>query len=152
MAFWSLAKQEYLVREEQDQILAAIKKAEAATSGEIRVFIEARCPLVNTLDRADYIFHQLKMDNTINKNASLIYIAYKDREFAIYGDYGCITHFPKTFWKEESRRMSYHFYHERKVEGIVDAINALDVQYKKYFPSQGEKKNELPDEIVFGKK
>jgi uncharacterized membrane protein len=151
MAFWSRSSNHYLLPQERDTILDAIKKAESNTSGEIRVFIESRCPMMDTLTRAEEVFLKLKMQNTTHHNASLIYIAYKDREFAIYGDAGCIQYFPSTFWKQEARRISYHFAQDKKLEGIMDAVQNLEKMYIEYFPSKGEPKNELPDEIVFGK-
>ncbi|HRS38546.1 MAG TPA: TPM domain-containing protein, partial [Bacteroidia bacterium] len=55
---------------EHRQILDAIGAAERLTSGEIRLFVEDVCG-ENVLDRAAYIFHELKMDRTAERNGVL---------------------------------------------------------------------------------
>jgi uncharacterized membrane protein len=151
MALFSNTKDAFLSQAARDEILDALKKAEVPTSGEIRIFIESRCKLMNPLDHAENIFHSLKMHNTVNKNATLIYIAYKDHDFALYGDKGCIIKFPKTFWKEQVRLLSYNFYKGQFKDGIIKCIQKLGTELTEHFPSHGENKNELPDEIIFGK-
>jgi uncharacterized membrane protein len=148
---FSWKKEHFLSIEERDTILNAIQKAEQGTSGEIRLYIESRCSLVDTLSYAEGVFHELKMTETTDRNASLIYIAYKDKEFAIYGDKAAWDKFPKKFWKEEARKLTYHFYKNEKVKGILHAIENLAKHYQEHFPDHGQSKNELPDEIVFGK-
>ena len=91
------ATHHFLSEKERDTILSAIKSAEAKTSGEIRIFIESRCKWTDTIRRAEEIFIQLKMTKTEFRNAVLIYIAYKDREFAIFGDNGCVIKFTKYY-------------------------------------------------------
>ena len=54
--------------EEQEEIKLAIQAAEHQTSGEIRVFVEAKCKEKNILDRAAYQFKQLKMHDTALRN------------------------------------------------------------------------------------
>jgi uncharacterized membrane protein len=98
------ATHHFLSEKERDTILSAIKSAEAKTSGEIRIFIESRCKWTDTIRRAEEIFIQLKMTKTEFQNAVLIYIAYKDREFAIFGDKGCVIKFTKSFWKNTKNR------------------------------------------------
>ena len=47
--------------QQMEKIVEAIRNAERQTSGEIRVFVESRNPLVNVLERAAEIFFKLKM-------------------------------------------------------------------------------------------
>ncbi len=141
----------FLTQEERDEIQLSIKTAENPSSGEIRVFIETRCKLMEPLDRAEEIFLDLQMQKTINNNAVLIYIAYKDHDFAVYGDRGCMIKFPKPFWKQQVRLLSYNFYHSQVKEGILKCIHNVAEQLLEHYPSKGENKNELPDEIVFGR-
>jgi uncharacterized membrane protein len=151
MALFSNSKMPFLSQIERDEILDAIKVSEKPTSGEIRVFIESRCSMVNPLDRAEEIFLKLKMQNTVNSNAVLIYIAYKDHDFAVYGDRGCIIKFPRIFWKQQVRLLTYNFYNGKFKDGIVKCIQQVGGELTIHFPSNGENKNALPDEIVFGK-
>ncbi|MFM8433054.1 MAG: TPM domain-containing protein, partial [Bacteroidota bacterium] len=74
-------------RDEQLKIEAAITDAELMTSGEIRLFIERQCQ-GNVMDRAAFIFHEVGMDQTAERNGVLIYLATESRQFAIIGDSG----------------------------------------------------------------
>jgi len=84
------------------QIVAAIGQAERQTSGEIRVFVESRCRFVNPLDRAAEVFTGLKMDQTAQRNAVLVYVALKDRQLALYGDKGIHEKVGDAFWNTRS--------------------------------------------------
>jgi uncharacterized membrane protein len=143
----------FLSEKERDEVMHAVKTQEQSTTGEIRIFIESKCKLVNTLDRAEEVFGNLAMQKTEERDAVLIYIAYQHREFAVYGDSGCIIKFPKTFWKNEAKRLGYHFFKHEYKDGLLSCIEAIGHQLHTFFPlsSASIKKNELPDEIVFGK-
>ena len=65
----------------------AIKEAEKATSGEIRLHVENHCSK-NVLDRASEVFSLLEMHKTTERNGVLFYLALKDKQFAIIGDVG----------------------------------------------------------------
>ncbi len=77
-----------LTEAEKLQIESAIKAAEKATSGEVRVHIENKCSQANVLDRAAEVFATLKMHKTALRNGVLFYVAVKDKKFAILGDIG----------------------------------------------------------------
>ncbi len=143
----------FLTIQERDDVLQAVQQQEARTTGEIRIFIESKCKFVNTLNRAEEVFGNLAMHKTQERDAVLIYIAYKDREFAVYGDNGCIIQFPKLFWKQEAKRLGYHFFQHDYSKGLISCIEAIGNQLYEHFPLKENtiKKNELPDEIVFGK-
>lgn len=79
--------EDFLTKEEEQQIVAAICMAEKNTSGEIRVHLEKTTSL-DPYDRALEVFHELKMDETELQNGVLIYVAVKDRNFVICGDKG----------------------------------------------------------------
>lgn len=81
-------KKDFFREEEKKQIVDAIRNAERRTSGEVRVFVESRCRYVDPLDRAAEIFFNLKMSETDDRNAVLLYIAMKDRQLAVFGDEG----------------------------------------------------------------
>jgi uncharacterized membrane protein len=151
LGFKSKQLHQFLWESEKENIQQLIKTAEQNTSGEIRIYIESKCKYTDTLQRAEEIFSILQMNKTEFKNAVLIYIAYEDREFAIYGDHGCITTFPKQFWKNTAKALGYHFFKKEYNLGMQQAIKAIQVQLEQFYPYTGIKKNDLPDEIVFGK-
>ncbi len=141
----------FLSPEDKQAIDAAIKQAENRTSGEIRIFIERRNPLMSALNRAAEIFIKLKMHATKNHNGVLIYIAFQHREFAIYADGGCIAKFAPTFWKAEAKQLGLNFYNKNYTQGLVQCLTTIGDQLQNHFPDTANNKNELPDEIVFGK-
>jgi len=137
---------------ETQRIVGAIRACESRTSGEIRVYMEAKNPYVDPLDRAAEIFAKLKMFETDHRNAVLLYLATKHKEVALLGDEGIYKALGKEFWDKEVQRMILNFQDNHIVDGIEQCV--LDVgealhQAFPYIPT--EDKNELPDEIVFGK-
>ena len=92
-------KKEFFTPEEKQQLVDAIQKAEQRTSGEIRVFVESKCRFVDALDRAKEIFFNLKMHETRERNATLIYVAVKDRQAAVFGDEGIHQKVGKQYWE-----------------------------------------------------
>ncbi len=142
----------FLSASEQEKIVDAIREAERRTSGEIRVFIESRCRFVDPMDRAAEIFWTLKMDQTRERNGVLIYVAVKDHQMAILGDQGIHEKVGTAFWKEEIAKMRTHFQSEHYMDALVLAIEDVGHALDDFFPydNKGDK-NELPDEIVFGR-
>lgn len=152
MSFFSSSKRTFLDSHESAEIIAAIKQAERKTSGEIRVYIESKCRYVSAIDRASEIFDALKMERTDNHNAVLIYLAVKDRQVAIFGDHGIHKKTGDEFWEKEVAHMLEHFRKEHYATGICKAINDVGEALHYHFPYDNETdKNELPDDIVFGK-
>ncbi|HRH65032.1 MAG TPA: TPM domain-containing protein [Bacteroidia bacterium] len=136
---------------ERDEIEKSIAEAEKNTSGEIRLFVEDVCG-DNVLDRAAYIFNELKMHNTKDRNGVLIYLALESKHFAIIGDAGINSKVHKDFWHEIKLEMQHYFTEGDFVKGLNNGIRMSGEALGKYFPLQHDDKDELPNEIVFGKK
>ncbi|MDB5281620.1 MAG: hypothetical protein JWO06_695 [Bacteroidota bacterium] len=130
-------------------IVSAITDAEAMTSGEIRVHIEAKCK-IDVLKRATEVFYHLKMDKTTQANGVLIYIAHDDKKFAILGDKGINAVIPANFWEGTKEVMREHFKRGEFYEGTVFAISETGSHLKQYFPHLRDQQNELPNEISEG--
>ena len=145
-------KKAFFSPEEEQQLVETIRKAEQRTSGEVRLFVESRCRFVDATDRAKELFIKLAMDQTKDRNATLIYVAVKDKQAAILGDAGIHEKVGEKYWKDEITKMLLHFKNEKLAEGINQVIIDLGEALHYYFPyDRGSDKNELPDEIVFGK-
>jgi uncharacterized membrane protein len=137
---------------ENQKVVAAIQAAEHRTSGEIRVFVESRCRFVNPLDRAREVFASLKMDQTAARNGVLVYVALKDRQLALFGDQGIHEKVGDGFWNEQVRIILSHFYKANYAEGIARVVGEIGEGLRQHFPyDKDTDKNELPDDIVFGK-
>ena len=141
---------EYFTEENKKSVDEAISSAEKKTSGEIRLFVENTCK-ENVLDRAAFLFKELKMHETKDRNGVLFYLAMKSRKFAILGDVGINTKVPDDFWHDIKLNMQHHFASENFAAGLAQGISMAGEALQKYFPHEGNDKNELSDEIVFGK-
>ena len=137
--------------EEHERILLAIKEAERDTSGEIRLFVEKHCK-GDVLDRAAFIFAELKMHETALRNGVLFYLATASHKFAILGDAGINSKVPPDFWKTIKDVMKKHFVSGDFVTGLTEGLQMSGKALKTYFPFKNDDKNELSDDIVFGKK
>ena len=138
--------------EENALIVSAIQSDELNTSGEIRVYVESRCSFVNPMDRAIEIFGQLKMYNTAQRNAVLVYVAIKDRQLAVFGDEGIHQKVGNSFWNAAVKNMLQHFNASNYAQGMANIVIEIGDALKQHFPYDAATDiNELPDEIVFGK-
>lgn len=147
--FGALKTKPFLSNKEKDQIMAAIEEAEKCTSGEIRVHIEAgigKDPLV----RAKEVFEKLGMIKTDLRNGVLIYLAAKDRRFAIIGDQGIDRVVPVNFWEETKEQMSLLFKDGRFVDGVCYGVKSTGQHLAAHFPYQRGDVNELSNEISEG--
>ena len=148
---WKKQK-EFFSAEEKQRILEAIREAEQRTSGEVRIFIESRCRYVDAIDRAQEIFFSLGMDKTAERNASLVYVAVKDRQAAVFGDEGIHQKVGQKYWEEEVNKMMVSFKQASLANGIAQCIGDIGQALHQFFPyDRDTDKNELPDEIVFGR-
>ena len=137
---------------EQEYIVDAVRHAEQRTSGEVRVFIESRCRFVDALDRAGELFFNLKMEQTKDRNAVLVYIAIKDRQLAVFGDEGIHRKVGTAYWNNEVDLLLRNFNRENYAEGIRNCVMDIGEALHEHFPyDKDTDKNELPDNIVFGK-
>jgi uncharacterized membrane protein len=145
-------KPTFFTAEEQAQIVKAIQASEKTTSGEIRIFVESKNPFVDPIDRASEIFFKLKMQNTVHRNAVLLYIAMNSKELALFADQGIYEKVGAAYWDNAVKNMLAQFQNESITKGIEDCVRMIGATLTEKFPYMGtEDKNELPDDIVFGK-
>lgn len=132
-------------------VVLSIREAERQTSAEVRVFVERRCRFVDPLDRAAELFWQLRMEQTENKNAVLIYVAVRDHQYAVYADEGIHKALGEKFWNGEVAGFKQHFLSQPVPEAMTRVIEAVASALKGPFPYDPDTdRNELADEIVFG--
>lgn len=138
--------------EQQHRIVEAIQIAEQQTSGEVRLFVESKCSYMDALDRAKEVFYSLQMDKTALRNAVLFYIAVEDRQFAIFADEGIHQKTGDDYWQAAVDKMLQQFRQYKVVDGIIHFILQIGDTLQQHFPyDKNTDKNELPDDIVFGK-
>jgi uncharacterized membrane protein len=145
-------KKDFFTEAEKKGIIEAISNSERRTSGEVRVFVESRCRYVDAIDRAAEIFFQLKMEKTDDRNAVLVYVAIKDRQLAVFGDEGIHEKVGDEYWNKEVKKMISIFNKENYAEGICKCVTDIGETLHYHFPyNKDTDKNELPDDIIFGR-
>lgn len=143
-------KKQFFTKEQQQLMVEAIQEAEKNTSGEVRFFVESKCKYVDPVDRAREIFFSLKMNQTKDRNAVLLYIAMDDHQLAIFADEGIYQRLGANYWNVEVKKIIARFSKDDYTGGVCDVISDIGEALKKEFPYESSDKNELPDELIFG--
>ena len=138
----------FFTPEQQEAIVGAIREAEHATSGEIRVHLETSCK-GDVLDEAAWLFRKLGMHRTADRNGVLIYLAIRERKFAIIGDTGINAVVPLGFWDKIRDHMKQRFSENLFTEGLTEGILMAGEQLRENFPHAKDDINELTDTISF---
>lgn len=138
-------------QDEEARIASAIRAAERGTSGEIRLYVEDYCQRDHPAERAQELFQLFGMYNTQNRNAVLIYLAEKSRQFALWGDAGIHEKVGNQFWEEEKKLLREYLQRDEAAEGVSKAILLVGDRLRQFFPNDEKTDiNELPDEIIYG--
>lgn len=152
MRFPWIKRKPLLNEGENHLIVKAIRQAEKRTSGEVRVFVESHCSWMDAIDRASEVFFSLKMEKTEQRNAVLVYIAIKDRQLAVFGDQGIHEKVGTEYWTKVVGEMLASFNKNDYAKGIAECVIQVGDALHQHFPYDKETdKNELPDDIVFGR-
>lgn len=146
----SIFTRSFFKAREKEAILNVIGEAEKNTSGEIRVHVESLSG-PDPVARAEAVFKALGMANTDLHNGVLIYLAVKDRTFAIIGDEGIDRAVPPNFWDETKVKMEELFRAGQFKEGVCLGIRLAGENLTRYFPCMADDVNELPDTISEGR-
>lgn len=137
----------------QRDVVACIRAAEAQTTGELRVYVESHCSYVDAMDRAVELFEKLGMVQTERRNAVLVYVAVNDHQFALAGDEQIYQKAGgPIFWKHAAEHLQTHLRNGDIRTGLCTCVQELGKAMAEHFPYDASvTRNELPDEIVFGK-
>lgn len=141
-----MKQQAFIEQLQNEQIVAAIRAAEAKTSGEIRVFI-SRKEATDPVAVAQAEFNRLGMAKTAERNGVLIFVAPLSQKFAIIGDEGVHKRCGESFWREVAAEMTTHFKKSEFTQGIVHAIHKAGLLLADHFPRRADDQNELPDAV-----
>lgn len=144
-------KKKFFSQEEQQLIVSAIQNAERSTSGEVRVYVESRCSYMDALDRAIEIFAHMSMEATKERNAVLVYVAIKDHQLAVFGDEGIHHKVGPDYWNTEVNKMIRDFNRDDYAKGIAGCVEDIGQALQQFFPFTEKDKNELTDDIEFGR-
>jgi uncharacterized membrane protein len=114
-------------------VLAAIRAAEAGTSGEIRVLV-TRHKAPDPVAAAQHYFDRLGMAKSPHRNGVLIFIAPRSRSFAVIGDKAVHEKCGDSFWTAVAAAMAERFRRGQFTEGVVHGIERAGELLAKTFP------------------
>jgi uncharacterized membrane protein len=132
-----------------EAITSAIARAEARTSGQIKVHLERRVHgrTGDALARATQVFAHLGLHRASERQAVLIYLALEDRKLAIIGDVGIHTRVGDDGWAIIRDHMVAHLRAGAARTAIVGAVDEVGRVLREHFPRRPEDSNDLGDEV-----
>jgi uncharacterized membrane protein len=139
------AKDDFLSKDQEQQIVRAIQEAENNTSGEIRVHVSSKKG--DVMELAIKTFQKLGMHKTELRNGVLFFVDIAQREFVVLGDEGIDNATPEDFWEEVKELVLGEFRNGNFAEGLILGIQKAGEKLKAHFPYQSDDVNELSDEI-----
>ena len=80
----------------------------------------------------------------------LIFLALRDRRFAIIGDTAIHAVVGEDFWQKTVNAMTPHFARGDRVAALEAGVLAAGEALQRHFPHQRNDRNELPDTISEG--
>ena len=132
-----------------DRVARAVAEAEARTSAEIRVHLDARCP-GDPMAQAVKVFERLGMHRTAGRHGVLIYVAVGDRRLAVIGDAWIHGRVGEEYWQRLVDAITSHFREQRLRDGFVHAVRELGELLCRHFPRRRDDTNELSDQVSVG--
>ncbi len=140
-------QKEFLAQLDLAALEAAIREAERATTGEIRVAVLPR--LRGGLERAvEHAAVRLGMTRTKERNGVLILVDPAHRTFLVWGDTAIHERVGEAFWKEVAAAVEERFRAGDFTGGLVRGIETAGRALAAHFPAApGGHANELPDRV-----
>lgn len=129
-------------------LVEAIQLAESFSTGEIRIHIDQHSDQNFAREALD-TFHRLGMDKTQDRNGVLFYINFRHKYLTILGDKGIHERVKQSFWDQLHDEITQGFAKHEFCASLKAAVLKTGKELKTYFPTHGENKNELPNEISF---
>ncbi len=132
------------------QIEQAIAHLELQTSAELRVVVERKVKVktASAKVRAEQLFDELKMHQTEQRNAVLIYLSFKPRFVAVVGDEGIHQKVGDNFWQDVYNAMKAQCQSGQFTQAICNGIQEVEKQLTKYYPIQPDDVDELSNEVI----
>jgi uncharacterized membrane protein len=131
------------------RVREAVREAELRTSGEIRVHLDDAIA-EHVLDHAAFVFEELGMFRTRDRNGVLIYVSVADRRMAVIGDAGINAVVPPGFWDGVLNELRSAFGAGRYADGLCAAVQAVGAKLATHFPPRSDDRNELLNDVSIG--
>lgn len=133
-----------------DAITTAIADAESQTSGMIKVHLERRVHghRGDALERAKDVFARLKMHQTVDRHAVLIYLALEDRKLAVIGDSGIHARVGDAYWASIRDHMVTSLRTGAAREALVGAVDRVARVLREHFPRRPGDVQDSSDDLT----
>ena len=133
---------------EKEALVEAIRKAELHTSGEIRVHLCKNGKETDPIAAAQRIFHELKMDQTQERNGILLYVNLKIHAFAFWGDQAIHAKVGQSFWDHLRDTTQASIQNQNLTEGLCQAVAAMGIALGQHFPRNHGDQDELSNQVT----
>lgn len=147
-----------LTSDQKEEIADAIAKAEAKTSGEIRVLVVAASSVVPQLTkgeqrmallhRAEKEFVKLGIQNTRDKTGVLIMVSLEERMVQVLAGSGINDLVPENTWPDMVQCIVDGIKAGNTAQGISRAVAVIGTMLAEHFPVKSDDSNELSDSVV----
>lgn len=147
-----------LTSDQKEEIADAIAKAEAKTSGEIRVLVVAASSVVPQLTkseqrmalrhRAEKEFVKLGIQNTRDRTGVLIMVSLEERMVQVLAGSGINALVPENTWPDMVQCIVDGIKAGNIAQGISAAVAAIGSLLAQHFPVKSDDSNELSDSVV----
>ena len=122
---------------DSERVLKAIERAEAGTSGVIRVTVAPHF-WGSAHKAAEKAFHRLGLTRLPERNGVLIFVVPSRREFSIIGDRGIHEKVGQGFWDRVRDAMSKRIQEGDLTDGIVHGIQEAGKELAAHFPPRSD--------------
>jgi uncharacterized membrane protein len=137
-----------------DAISQAVTASELRHRGQLRFVVEAELTSgqlwagLTARERAIEVFSLLGVWDTEENNGVLIYVMLADRKVEIVADRGIHRHVGNERWSAICREIELHYRKSDFQSGSLSGIDKISAELAHYFPANGTRKNEQPDDAV----
>jgi uncharacterized membrane protein len=137
-----------------DAISQAVTASELRHRGQLRFVVEAELTSgqlwagLTARERAIEVFSLLGVWDTEENNGVLIYVMLADRKVEIVADRGIHRHVGNERWSAICREIELHYRKSDFRSGSLSGIDKISAELAHYFPANGARKNEQPDDAV----
>ena len=142
-----MKKSDFIKQLDHPALEAAIARAEAGTSGEIRVVVLHE-PAPEPVAAAQAAFTRLGMAQTRERNGVLLFVAPASQTFAVIGDEAVHAKCGQGFWDELATAMGGHFRRDEFSAGLLAGIDRAGALLAEHFPRRPDDTDEPPNRVV----
>lgn len=134
--------------EEEARVVRAVANAERGNRGEVRVYVEARCPVADPLVRAKALYATHGLGRTQDDTGVLLYVATGSRRAAVYGGAG--VHDEGAPWTGVAEAVAKGAGRGALVEGLCDALRLIGEHLRARVPGEDTAGDELSNAPIVG--